>query len=83
MQHHRFTNHHDGSDPDAYTMTGPRWQRLLRILTIDLYYMVFYLPKLGGRPRAEKTELVVQWIVIGSVTIAAIATGHFFEVLVL
>ena len=23
MQHHRFTNHDDGSDPDHYTMRGP------------------------------------------------------------
>jgi fatty acid desaturase len=83
MQHHRFTNHHDGSDPDAYTMAGPGWQRPLRLLTIDLYYLVFYLPKLSGRPRAEKRELAIQWLVIGSLTAAAIATGHGFQILVL
>ena len=83
MQHHRFTNQHDGSDPDAYTMAGPGWQRPLRLLTIDLYYLVFYVPRLGGRPRAEKTELALQWLVIGSLTAAAIATGHGFDILVL
>ena len=25
MQHHRFTNHDDGEDPDHYTMRGPGW----------------------------------------------------------
>jgi fatty acid desaturase len=38
MQHHRFTNHDDGRDPDHYTMEGPAWQRPLRWLTIDFYY---------------------------------------------
>ena len=33
MQHHRFTNHDDGSDPDHYTMRGPGWQRPLRWVT--------------------------------------------------
>ena len=81
MQHHRFTNHHDdGRDPDGYTMRGPRWQRLLRFLTIDLYYMVFYLPKLRSRPRAEKVELLIQCAIVGTVTAAAVATGHAFEI---
>ena len=83
MQHHRFTNHHDGSDPDAYTMAGPGWQRVFRLLTLDLYYMVFYLPKLSGRPRAEKMELATQWVLVGSITAAAIATGHGVQILVL
>ena len=53
MQHHRFTNHDDGSDPDAYTMAGPAWQRPLRWATVDFHYMVFYLRRIGDRPRAE------------------------------
>ena len=39
MQHHRFTNHDDGNDPDGYTMGGPGLQRPFRWFTIDLYYL--------------------------------------------
>jgi fatty acid desaturase len=83
MQHHRFTNHDDGSDPDAYTMRGPAWQRPFRWATVDVYYMVFYLPKLASRPRAEKVELVSQWAIVGAIAIAAAATGHIVDFLVL
>lgn len=57
MQHHRFTNHDDGRDPDHYTHAGPRWQLPLRWLTIDLHYVRFYFPQLAGRPRSEKVRL--------------------------
>ena len=30
MQHHRFTNHDDGRDPDHYTHRGPHWHAPLR-----------------------------------------------------
>jgi ring-1,2-phenylacetyl-CoA epoxidase subunit PaaE len=83
MQHHRFTNHDDGRDPDHYTMAGPAWQRLFRLLTIDLYYMVFYLPRIGSRPRAEKVELAATWAVSLGLLAAAIATGHLADYLLL
>ena len=83
MQHHRFTNHDDGSDPDHYTMRGPSWQRPFRWITVDLFYMVFYLPKLKTRPRQEKLEILAQWTVVGAISVAAIATGHLFELVVL
>ena len=83
MQHHLFTNHEDGRDPDAYTQRGPTWQVPLRWLTIDLYYMVFYLPKLRARPRSEQVELLLTWLVVGAVSVVAIASGHLFDLLVL
>ncbi|MCW3010169.1 MAG: paaE [Solirubrobacterales bacterium] len=76
MQHHRFTNHDDGRDPDAYTNRGPGWMLPLRWATIDLWYMVFYLPKLPTRPRKEKLELFAQWAVVGGVAVACAATGN-------
>jgi ring-1,2-phenylacetyl-CoA epoxidase subunit PaaE len=83
MQHHRFTNHDDGSDPDAYTMAGPRWQTPLRWITIDIYYLVFYLPKLRSRPRQEQVEEGLTVLaLIGGIT-AAIATGHGVDMLVI
>lgn len=83
MQHHRFTNHDDGSDPDGYTMRGPAWQRPLRWLSIDLHYLVFYLPRLGSRPRREKVELVVQAVLVTALCAAAVAAGLGWELLAL
>jgi fatty acid desaturase len=83
MQHHRFTNHDDGRDPDHYTNRGPRWQMALRWLTIDLYYMVFYVPKLRRRPRREQVELAGTWVLVGGFSAAAITTGHALELFVL
>ena len=63
MQHHRFTNSSDGSDPDDYTNRGPRWQAPLRWLTIDLWYMFFYLPRVRLAParRAGRAAGDVAW----------------------
>jgi fatty acid desaturase len=83
MQHHRFTNHDDGRDPDHYTNRGPRWQMALRWLTIDLYYMVFYVPKLRRRPRREQVELAGTWLLVGGFSAVAITTGHALELFVL
>jgi fatty acid desaturase len=83
MQHHRFTNHDDGRDPDHYTHRGPRWQHPLRWLTIDLYYMVFYVPQLRRRPRAERLELFASWILLAALAATALATGHGADFVVL
>jgi fatty acid desaturase len=82
MQHHRFTNNDDGSDPDHYTMRGPAWQVPLRCMTIDLWYMFFYLPKLSSRPKSEQREQIAALVVWIGGTAAAIATGHFIDILV-
>jgi fatty acid desaturase len=83
MQHHRFTNRHDGSDPDDYASRGPAWQAPLRWGTVDLWYMVFYLPRIGTRPRGERIELAITWLIVFGASIAAIATGHLFDLVVL
>jgi len=83
MQHHRFTNHDDGRDPDHYTMAGPPWQRLLRWLTIDLRYIVFYLPHRGRRPVAELREQAVAMGAFLAVVVASILTGNLVALLVL
>lgn len=82
MQHHRFTNHDDGLDPDHYTMRGPKWQAPLRWITIDYWYMVFYLPKLRSRPRAEQIEEGIALALWIGGSAAAIATGNLVELLV-
>jgi len=83
MQHHRFTNHADGSDPDHYTKAGPAWQRLPRWMTIDLRYLVFYLGHRRARPRAEQREQLAAMAALAAVTVAAVLTGHGLDVVVL
>lgn len=83
MQHHRFTNQPDGRDPDQYTHDGSRWTLPLRFLTVDLAYLVFYLPQLRTRPAGERRELFATWALIGAAMAALIATGHGVELLLL
>lgn len=83
MQHHRFTNHEDGSDPDHWTQGGPAWTLPLRWLTIDLRYVAFYVPKASARPTSEKRESLISFVLVAGVLIALTALGFGFEVLVL
>ena len=61
MQHHRFTNHDDDSDPDYYASHGSGWTLPLRWATIDVKYTLFYVRHIGSRPRSEKAELATRW----------------------
>ena len=83
MQHHRFTNHPDGSDPDHYTHRGAAWTQPLRWLTIDLWYIVFYLPKIRSRPRGEIVEALITWTILIAIAVVAIVNGLGIELLVL
>jgi fatty acid desaturase len=83
MQHHRFTNDDEGRDPDAYTNGGPSWLAPLRWVTIDLWYIVFYVPRLRSRPRAEHVELAITLAVVIGGAVALILTGNLFWLLVL
>jgi fatty acid desaturase len=83
MQHHRFTQQDDASDPDYYSSHAPRWQLPLRWATQDLGYFRFYLPKWRSRPRGEKAELLVTLALFVAVSAAAFAAGYAFEWLVL
>ena len=77
MQHHRFTNHDDGQDPDHYTMEGPRWQLPLRFLTLDFYYATWYAPRFSSRPKQERVEVIVTTIVMGALIVGLILSGNF------
>ena len=83
MQHHRFTNHDDGRDPDHYTMEGAAWQRILRWGTVDLQYMVFYARWLRGRPREERLEQIAALALLVALTVLAFATGHGLDIILL
>jgi ring-1,2-phenylacetyl-CoA epoxidase subunit PaaE len=62
-------------------MRGPAWQRPFRWITIDLYYMVFYLPKLSTRPRQEQIEEGITLVVLTAVIVVSIVTGNFVNLL--
>ncbi len=82
MQHHRFTNHDDSQDPDAYSSNGPAWSWPFRWATQDVRYLFFYAPLIGGRPRREKIELAATLAVEAVIFGAIIAAGHGVELLV-
>ncbi|MFA4928443.1 MAG: fatty acid desaturase [Patulibacter sp.] len=82
MQHHRFTNHDDGDDPDHYTMRGPAWQRPFRWVTIDYHYVLFYLRHFRSRPRPERIEGGLFLTLGVLVPVALIATGNVMTWLV-
>ncbi|MGI8631620.1 MAG: fatty acid desaturase [Solirubrobacterales bacterium] len=81
MQHHRFTNHEDGRDPDSWTSNGPAWSWPFRWATLDLRYYVYYLPNLPGRPRSEKIEFAVNGIAILGTCSAVALAGQLEELL--
>ena len=56
MQHHRFANADDDSDPDRYCGNGPKWQLPLRWVTMDFKYYVWYLSRLLTRPKKEQVN---------------------------
>ena len=53
IEHHRNTNEPMPIDPDKWTSEGPWWQLPFRWMTIDLWYLVFYLRRIRERPRGE------------------------------
>jgi ring-1,2-phenylacetyl-CoA epoxidase subunit PaaE len=80
MQHHRFTNHEDGRDPDHYASCGPGWQAPLRWMTMDLAYMRWYIPRLSQRPRTELVEFAVTLLAFAAVIAGLVLSGNFLIV---
>jgi len=57
--HHRNTNEHPRSDPDAWAHAGPYWQLPFRWLTVDAWYVRFFLPRVRHRPRKHVLGLLI------------------------
>lgn len=53
IEHHRNTNEPKSIDPDAWCDEGPKVLLPLRWMTVDLWYIAFYLLRLKDRPRRE------------------------------
>ncbi|MBI2691248.1 MAG: fatty acid desaturase [Solirubrobacterales bacterium] len=81
MQHHRFTNHTDGSDPDHYTQSDSRFALPFRWMTIDFNYFVFYLSRISSRPRSEKFEFLVNLAIVVAVIATLWLNGYAVDVL--
>ena len=82
IEHHRNTNEDVATDPDAWTCAGPRWQWPLRWLSLDLWYIRFYAPRITRRPRAELAEHAAVFAVVVAAVVALVVTGHGWELLV-
>lgn len=78
IEHHRNTND-TSTDPDAWTEGGPTWQLPLRWLVMDLWYFVFYLPRITRRPRNEVLGVAANTAVVVAVAATLIGTGHGWE----
>ncbi|TVT25118.1 2Fe-2S iron-sulfur cluster binding domain-containing protein [Amycolatopsis acidiphila] len=83
IEHHRNTNEDIGTDPDAWTSHGPWWQLPYRWLTIDAWYVRFYVPRMRRRPRLEVGETTVMVALSLAVAAGAIATGHLWQLAVI
>lgn len=67
MQHHRFSNEPD--DPDHWVGRGSKWWLPLRCALMDLHYVVWYLPRLGARPRDEVRDTLLS--ALGGIAVLA------------
>ncbi len=83
IEHHRNTNEDPLTDPDAWTDTGPVWQLPLRWLVTDLWYFRFYLTRIARRPRSEVIGLALNVAVVTAATVACVAAGYGWELLVI
>ncbi|MBV8785618.1 MAG: fatty acid desaturase [Mycobacterium sp.] len=76
LAHHRNTNESIYDDPDAWSITGPRWQLPLRWLTIDAWYCRFYLVRLHRRPRKEVLGFAVHLSMALAFVTTMLILGH-------
>jgi fatty acid desaturase len=82
-QHHRFTNHQDGRDPDVWTLSGPTWQLPFRWATVDVAHTAYYARHIRRRSRSEWRGQLLQLGLLAAVIAAAVTTGHVGDLLLL
>ena len=76
IEHHRNTNEDIHTDPDAWTEQGPSWQLPLRWLAMDAWYLRFYLPRIGRRPRKQAVGFAGNLAVVLALTAVLFGTGY-------
>lgn len=82
VEHHRHTNEDVLSDPDAWVEGGPAWQRPLRWLAIDAWYVRFYVSRVRVRPRGELAGELATLLAVVAGAALAVGTGHGLELVV-
>lgn len=80
IEHHRNTNEPRNIDPDHWTSDGPWWQLPLRWLTLDVWYLIYYLPRIKERPTRKVISTVLTFVTVISALIALAANGYGVEV---
>ena len=81
IEHHRNTNESKTIDPDAWCEEGPAWQLPLRWITIDLWYLVFYLRRIRSRPLRESVSSVTWLLIVMGAFAGVTAAGYGAELL--
>lgn len=83
LAHHRNTNETIQDDPDAWSITGPRWQLPLRWLTIDAWYARFYLVRLRRRPRKEALGFAIHLTLAVALVTTILILGYGRELVLI
>lgn len=83
LAHHRNTNESIQDDPDAWSITGPRWQLPLRWLTIDAWYCRFYLGRLRRRPRKEALGFAIYLTAALAFVTTVLILGYWRELVLI
>lgn len=83
LAHHRNTNEDIHDDPDAWSIVGPRWQLPLRWLTIDAWYLRFYLMRLRRRPRKEALGFAIELTVALALVATIVILGYGRELVLI
>lgn len=81
MQHHRFTNEGGDKDPDYWVSQGPKWLLPIKWPFLDLYYYVWYIPRVMQRTSKERKEFVITITFLVLVLGGLVAMGWFDEFL--
>ena len=83
IAHHRNTNKGIHDDPDAWSITGPRWQLPLRWLTIDAWYFRYYLVRLRQRPRKDALGFAIQLVLALALVATLLILGYGRELVLI
>ncbi|WP_344731581.1 fatty acid desaturase [Nocardioides fonticola] len=77
IEHHRNTNEPKLVDPDQWTSEGPAWQLPFRWASLDLWYVAFYLHRIGERPRREVAVTLAVFVgaIAGLASVAVLGAG--------
>lgn len=64
IEHHRNTNEQKTIDPDHWTSEGPWWQLPFRWMTLDAWYVVYYLRRIRERSPSESVTTVINFVAV-------------------